>query len=519
MHRVVLEDQTDFTGWRDAARALAIAGVPPEEVEWVVAGDETLFADAPAPPEAPAEAPRFSVPKSFVDRAAGAILFRDPDRFAFLYRLLWRIRREPGLIEVAVDPDVVRLEEMTKAVRRDLHKMKAYVRFREVQVPEHTGARPRPSAVERAMRDGDHFNVLEPWYVAWFEPSHYIVETVAPFFVRRFTGMRWAILTPDRSVTWDGEAATFGPGAQRSDAPDDDALEDLWRTYYASIFNPARLKLATMQGHMPKKYWKNLPEAELIAPLAAQARHRTHAMIEADAEPAPARVERVRAAAGHTTAALAERPAMTTTNQLPAIGDVDLKGVALAAKDCRACDLWKDATQTVFGEGPAHAKIVMVGEQPGDQEDIAGHPFVGPAGKLLDRALVEAGIDRKEVYVTNAVKHFSFVVRGKRRMHQTPKVTEIRACRPWLEAEFERLEPDLVIALGASAANSIFGRPTGVEKSRGQWFKQNLGGRETRVMVTVHPSYLLRLPDEESKATEYARFVLDLKAAAKQALR
>jgi DNA polymerase len=149
------------------------------------------------------------------------------------------------------------------------------------------------------LRDGDHFNVLEPWFVAWFEPSHRIVEAVAPFFMRRFTTMNWAILTPDRCAFWDGKSLTFGPGARRGDAPGDDAVEDLWRRYYAHIFNPARLKLATMQGQMPKKYWKNLPEAALIAPLAAAARHRTQTMIDAEPQPAPGRTERVRQAAGH----------------------------------------------------------------------------------------------------------------------------------------------------------------------------------------------------------------------------
>ena len=504
MHHVTLADETDFVGWRTAARRLVLAGIAPEDVDWSVAGTDSLFAADPLPPESRDNA-TFSVPRTFVERAAGAILFRDADRFAFLYRLLWRIRHEPGLIEVAVDPDVVRLDAMVKAVRRDLHKMKAYVRFREVATPEGNGARPRPSHVERALRDGDHFNILQPWFVAWFEPSHYIVEAAAPFFMRRFTSMKWAILTPDRSATWDGEAVTFGPGAQRTDAPDDDALEDLWRSYYASIFNPARLKLATMQGQMPKKYWKNLPEAELIAPLAAAARYRTQRMIEADAQPEPARAERVRRAAGHDV--------VEASTPMRPIADLDLAGVADAAKECRACELWKDATQTVFGEGPSDARIVMVGEQPGDQEDIAGHPFVGPAGKLLDRALADARIDRREVYMTNAVKHFKFIVRGKRRMHQSPKVTEIRACRPWLEAELERLSPRLVVALGATAAQSLFGRATPVEKSRRQLFDVTLGGKPARMMVTVHPSYLLRLPDEDAKATAYAEFVKDLERA------
>lgn len=509
MRSIVLADQTDFAGWRAAARRLALDDVAPEDVSWSVGSADTLFADE-SPDEAVDTKAAFTVPRSFVERCAAAILHRDTDRFGFLYRVLWRLRREPGLIEIAVDPDIVRLEAMVKAIRRDLHKMKAYVRFREVKVPESAGSRPRPSQVERALRDGDHFNVLAPWFVAWFEPSHYIVEAVAPFFTRRFTAMRWAILTPDRSASWDGAKLSFGPGAHRSDAPDGDVLEDLWRSYYANIFNPARLKLATMQGQMPKKYWKNLPEAELIAPLAASARRRMDTMIEADASQAPARTERVMQAAGHRS--LAEASTEDTT-MIPDLTNLDLAALAHAARDCRACPLWEPATQTVFGEGAVDARIVVVGEQPGDQEDLAGKPFVGPAGQLFNRALGEAGIDRSTLYVTNAVKHFKFIVRGKRRLHQSPKVTEIRACHPWVEAEIGRLQPRLVIAMGASAAQSVFGRVTPVEKSRRQFFEQAIGGHRTRVVVTVHPSYLLRLPDEDARATAYAAFVEDLRIA------
>jgi DNA polymerase len=181
------------------------------------------------------------------------------------------------------------------------------------------------------------------------------------------------------------------------------------------------------------------------------------------------------------------------------------------ASTCRACPLWKDATQTVFGEGPQHASIMLVGEQPGDKEDLAGRPFVGPAGQLLDRALQEAGIDRPKVYVTNAVKHFKFMPRGKFRLHQKPNTSEIKACRPWYERELAAVEPALVVAMGATAAQSVFGKITPINKSRGRLI--DLDDR-TKALVTVHPSYLLRLPDADAKAREYDRFVEDLKIAA-----
>jgi uracil-DNA glycosylase len=183
------------------------------------------------------------------------------------------------------------------------------------------------------------------------------------------------------------------------------------------------------------------------------------------------------------------------------------KELKAEADACTRCDLYKCATQTVFGEGPLKSKILFVGEQPGDQEDLAGRPFVGPAGALFDASLEEAGIDRARVYVTNAVKHFKFVPRGKIRLHQKPNTMEIRACRQWYERELGSVRPDLVVAMGATAAQSVFGKITPINKNRGRPIDLDDG---TRVLVTVHPSYLLRLPDAAAKAREYQRFVDDL---------
>jgi len=188
-----------------------------------------------------------------------------------------------------------------------------------------------------------------------------------------------------------------------------------------------------------------------------------------------------------------------------------LKTLRKEAAHCRACHLWKHATQTVFGEGPQDAPMMLVGEQPGDKEDLAGKPFVGPAGQMLDRALEQAGIDRDKVYVTNAVKHFKFVARGKIRLHQKPTTSEIKACRPWYERELAAIKPDLVVAMGATAAQCVFGKITPINKNRGRPIDLDDG---IKALVTVHPSYLLRLPDADAKAKEYARFVDDLKIAA-----
>lgn len=184
------------------------------------------------------------------------------------------------------------------------------------------------------------------------------------------------------------------------------------------------------------------------------------------------------------------------------------------AKDCRRCPLYRNATQTVFGEGPVHAPVMLVGEQPGDQEDRQGRPFVGPAGKMLDRALADAGIDRARVYVTNAVKHFKFEPRGKKRLHKKPNAGEIEACQWWLDQELALIKPALTVALGATAARALAGRPIAIGASRGKLMKLRDG---LPGFVTAHPSFLLRMPDPELKAQEYRRFVQDLRLIARHA--
>jgi uracil-DNA glycosylase len=186
----------------------------------------------------------------------------------------------------------------------------------------------------------------------------------------------------------------------------------------------------------------------------------------------------------------------------------DLKQLGQAAKDCKNCDLWERGTQTVFGEGEANSKIMLIGEQPGNQEDIEGRPFVGPAGKLLDTALGEAGVDRKRVYVTNAVKHFKWEARGKRRIHKKPNMVEISACRPWLEAEIAAMRPKVVVCLGATAAQALLGRDFRVTQHRGELLKSGLA---PYVMATVHPSSILRAPDDETRREEMRKFIQDLR--------
>lgn len=189
-----------------------------------------------------------------------------------------------------------------------------------------------------------------------------------------------------------------------------------------------------------------------------------------------------------------------------------LDQLRLEAAKCQACDLYKDATQTVFGDGPDHSRLMLVGEQPGDQEDLQGKPFVGPAGKLLERALDEAGIDRRRVYLTNAVKHFRFTRRGKRRLHEKPNASQVRACRPWLQAEVEVVRPRLLVLLGATAAQAVLGPAFRVSRQRGEVLESPLG---VPVLATVHPSSILRATDDESRDAAMASFIADLRVAAR----
>ena len=457
-----------FEGWKRAAREALQNQWKPEELIW-----QELFSAQPIlnlgdqTEQASRTEPSIRVPKSFIDLARTVSCFRDEARWAKLYRVLWRlIHEEKHLLKIVIDPDIHDLLMMEKAVRRDIHKMRAFVRFREVK--QHG----------------------ESWYVAWFEPDHFIVEVNAPFFVDRFAGMRWSILTPDRCAHWDGHQLSFTNGVPRSEAPTEDKSEELWTRYYSHIFNPARVKIHAMQSEMPKKYWKNLPEAAVIPCLLNEAPKRVDVMMTNS---------RAKETAGEFPPASVPR----TDN---------LEKLRKAAAHCTACPLYRNATQIVFGEGQPEARLVMIGEQPGDQEDLAGHPFVGPAGKLLDRALLEAGIDRKEIYITNAVKHFKWEPAGKRRLHKKPSAREIAACRPWLMAELKAIAPEIVICLGSTAAQSVLGPQIRVLRDRGTWLKSEFC---SKTLVTVHPSSLLRAPDEKSREENFQLFVKDLSLGGK----
>lgn len=464
----------EFEAWREAARNALRDGYKPQELDLQDAAtpqsQDLAFDLLTNPSGTPVAAPNVS--KRFLDEATTVAAHRDPQRWNLLYRVLWRSQGNRDLLNIETDEDVAQLLRLSAQVRRDLHKMHAFVRFRKVMEPE--------SDPSQNQEEREH-------YVAWYQPDHRILKLAAPFFAERFAVLRWSILTPDASVAWDPSSRQlqYGAGVSIEAAPGEDELEALWRSYYKSIYNPARVNLNAMRSEMPVRYWKNLPELTTLPGLITQSHERVAAMVSQQQE---------------KTSAAAWVPAQHTR-----------EAIVQALPACQGCDLYRHATQAVPGTGPSQARILAVGEQPGDQEDLQGLPFVGPAGKLLDRTLEELGIDRGELYVTNAVKHFKFVQRGKLRLHQNPRMSEITACRPWLLAEIDALRPRVVLCLGASAAKALFGGTFALMKERGRVLSTPYADQ---VIATLHPSAILRARDEATREEMMGFFKADLRLAA-----
>ncbi len=480
-----------FEEWRGRARDLLARRVPPSEVDWV---EEDFGAGLFAQPDEAAggREPNVQdkVPAAFLDLARTVWAHPEARRAAVLYRILWRlvVGRENQLLAIPTDPDVHQAEQWRKAVARDIHKMHAFVRFRLIATHQVTG---------------------REQFVAWYEPSTRCVRLAVPFFQKRFAGMDWSILTPDECAHWDGERLHFTPGLRRDQAPGEDALDGLWRTYYQSIFNPARLKVKAMQSEMPVKFWKNLPEASLIPKLIAGSQHRVDEMLETEGRrvlPLPRNRYIEKLHERHEEKWLDAVP-----EDLGALGWVELSP---ALRACRACPLWEKATEAVPGEGPETARVMIVGEQPGDREDLSGKPFVGPAGQVLRNALGVVGLEVAEIYLTNAVKHFKWTPDGRGRKHATPGKMEVRHCRPWVMAELQRVQPEVLVLLGRTAAFSLLGRDVKLTEERGLLEAPQLA---RRVILTYHPSYLLRLPAGSAQERARAEFEADLALARQDA--
>jgi len=465
-----------FDEWRVAARELIALRVAPEFIEWLSKPDGgDLFSVTPeaamphdtAPtPDVASNGTTLRLPRELMELLVAAACFNVDDRWAFLYKVLWRWQLGERDVVSPADPDGARLHTMVKGVHREEHDMHAYVRFRE-----------------RKEEDG------APRFVAWFEPTHEVLPQVARHFARRMGNVTWMIATPGAAVLWDGEELRDVPALMRSAADIADAGEALWLTYYRSIFNPARLNADLLRSHIPSRFWKNLPEGAIVPQMVSAA---------ANGERRTGQTITVGRRDGATTIPVSAERAQPQREQPTTLDQ------------CRLCELWQNATQAVAGVGPQRARIMLVGEQPGDQEDLEGLPFVGPAGAVLDRAMVEAGMNRSSIYLTNAVKHFKWELRGKRRLHKTPAQREISVCHQWLEEELERVKPEVVIALGSTALKSLLKDGSATMKSvmdapfrhEGRW-----------VITVYHPSYVLRAPDEASRRQAYEVIVNGLRQA------
>ncbi len=493
-----LASVVDWAGFSRAVRALRAEAGAPEQVRWRLGeADEAvgdLFDTAVecAVDELPPAAP-MSLPRYFVDAAREVFLHADPARLPLIHRLAWRVADDARAWADPLHEDRLQFERMQREVRREIHKMHAFVRFRRIEDPT-----PEPGS---SGEPGDEDTSAPPVrHVAWFEPGHHVLEAAAPFFARRFATMRWAILTPRASVEWDGRALAFGPGARRQDVPPADAGEALWLAYYRSIFNPARVKVAMMKKEMPVRFWKNLPEAALVSELLAQAPMRQRRMVE-DGGMARSR----RRGQGQDGMTRVEAPDSAAPS---------LESLARQARSCRDCPAADAATQTVFGAGAASARVMIVGEQPGDVEDLRGLPFQGPAGQLLHAAMRELGWPADALYLTNAVKHFHHELRGSRRIHKTPGQQEAAACLHWLESEIAALRPRAIIALGATAVRSLLGPGVPVTANEGRWRTRADG---TPVLVCLHPAAILRAEPAHQRE-RHARWVDHLRQASPDVL-
>lgn len=553
-----LESVVDWAGFSRAVRALRVEGIAPDDVGWRMAAEtEGAIADLFDPgterrPADMADGPAMPLPRAFVEAAREVFLHADPRRLPLLHRLALRVAEDARAWADPLHEDRLQFERHLREVRREIHKMHAFVRFRRLVS---TQGAPFDDAVARAPGAGlGAPHCEEPddapaivaasqpvpsataldaadSHVAWFEPAHHVLEAAAPFFARRFATMRWAILTPRASVQWDGRALSFGPGARREDAPAADAGEALWLAYYRSIFNPARVKVAMMKKEMPVRFWKNLPEAAAIPSLLVEAPRRQRRMVDDGGVERSRRrgklLERAAPASGDTGELGGGRTSASVdgADAVELIGDgrpretriaavVPLHALARQALRCRDCPGADAATQTVFGDGPADARVMIVGEQPGDQEDLRGLPFQGPAGQLLRGAMRELAWPAEAVYLTNAVKHFHHELRGKRRIHKTPGQQEAMACLHWLESEIETLRPRAIVALGATAVRSLLGADVSVTANEGRWLARADG---TPVLVCLHPAAILRA-DPSRHAGMRARWVESLRQASAHVL-
>ncbi|CDY78246.1 Uracil-DNA glycosylase, putative family 6 [Caballeronia glathei] len=455
MKSVVIDPS--FAAWRGAARDLLAQGVAPDGLLWRESPESaTVFGTVDALPAGPGAPAPVKIAREFLAMLETAACFRARDRWPFLYRALWRWTQGDRAVASPGDPDGRRLHEMIDAVRAEESDMQRFLRFRH--------------------RDP---SLGPPEFISWFEPVHDLLEHAALGFATRMGNATWMIATPHGAAFWDGALLRVDRMSEPEPKPTElastgeavsgDAIEALWLAYYESTFDPARANAAEMASHMPVRYWKSRPGDPSDPALIARA------------DPGARRDRRLRNVP----------PEMEVAIDMEPHDGPSMKKAPASLAACKRCALWRNATQPVPGAGPANARIMLVGEQPGDQEDLAGRPFVGPAGRLLDEAIGEAQLQREALYLTNAMKHFKWELQGKERLQQQPAQREREACRYWLDEELARIAPRVVVALGATALKSLTGHRTALSEYLGKTIEHK--GR--LIVPTYHPSYALRVID------------------------
>lgn len=408
-----------YAQWRDISRSLLHEGVEPERLVWLEAnapGAGDLFADKPV--SAPTAAPsRITIPKRFSDLLDGAARCRQPHRWALMYRALWRMAQGDRSAMLVADIDGGELHRRAHLVRREAHHMEAFVRFRSEITPA-------------------GLSLL----LAWHEPAHDVLALVVDHFMARMGRQAWMIVTPDAAACSDGERLTLiddpAPALGMLARSLSDPTDELWRAYYRNTFNPARVNLQLTRRHMPARFWRDLTEGDLIPAMTSQARL---------ARPNRSQTEDVARQPGRQVA-------VSPMHAQP------LRSPASPLDACRRCARWRDATCAIAGEGPEFARMMVIGAQPGDREDLAGRPFVGAEGTLLEQALEAAGLSRAQLYLTYALKHFKGRVEDSDTTGRRPAAadaSEYRACSTWLAEELAQIRPNVVLVLGMEALSAL----------------------------------------------------------------
>ena len=436
---IIVPLDRSWSDWRTKARQLLAEKVLPHNIHWKCEEFEFSFGEEfrlrPITKE-------FTLPREFVETAMSVSAYRDDSTWDLLYRIAWRLLYEDRkLLEITIDPEVRELMARRHSVGRDIHKMHAFVRFREIK------------------------NEEDSIFMAWHRPDHRILRLAIPFFKDRFNGMNWVIMTEDESVAWNKKELTFLPGIGKVELPPDEK-EELWKTYYSSIFNPARVKVNMMKKEMAVRYWDTMPETQLISSLLDEASNRVKKFEEAN--PMMRRIEY----------------------------NSSLSEIHETMKKCQSCGICAESHGPVPGVGPFDAKLAIIGEQPGHQEDLAQIPFIGPAGQELARALEKVQIERRDIYLSNAVKGFKWDKGSIERKHRTANSKEISACRPWLQNELNLIKPKILVCLGRLAAQSVVGKLIKLEDLRGRFFSTPLCDK---TIVLPHPASILKIKDPEEQ--------------------